>query len=181
MRKLFRPGALSAVVLTALATQSAAEEKRILLTSRMGNHVVIGRVDLRPAGDGFDFAVNIGGAGFVELYMEDRNFKCLAEEAWHYCYLPYGATGHISDGRYAELEHALLFVRKSKNDVDLNPFNGIYYKIAKSGATLTGQPRDVDLAEIEAANAQHPGTPIKDEDLHLGQPEDYLFPTLTIE
>lgn len=182
MSNVFRTGALATVVLAALAAQSAfAETKRIILTSRAGNRVEIGKVELKPAGDGFDFTVNIEGGVFVELYMEDRNFKCLAEEAWHYCYLPYVTTGHIADGRYAELEHAAFFVRKRKNDVDLNPFNGIYYKIAKNGPTLEGKPRDVDLADIEAANSQHPGTPIKDEDLHLGQPEDYLFPTLTIE
>ena len=161
--------------------QAAAEEKRIFLTSRAGNRVEVGKVDLKPAGDGYDFTVNIDGSGFVELYMEDRNFKCLAEEAWHYCYLPFLTEGRIADGDYKQLEHALLFVRKSKNDVDLNPFNGVYFKIAKDGSTLVGKPRDVDLADVEAANSQHPGTPIKEEDLHQGQPEDYLFPTLSIE
>jgi hypothetical protein len=161
--------------------QAFAEEKNIFLTSRSGGKVLIGHVDLRPANDGQDFKVTIAGERFIELYMEDRNFQCLAEEAWHYCYLRYVTSGHIAEGRYAELEHALLFVRKSKNDVDLNPFNGIYYKIAKNGAALTGKPHDVDLADVEAANSQKAGTPIKDEELHLGQPEDYLFPTLSIE
>jgi hypothetical protein len=171
--------AIASLLATELTAEAGyAEEKQIFLTSRASNQLAIGRLDLYPAGD--DFSIDIDGGSFVELYMEDRNFKCLAEEAWHYCYLPYVSSGHFAYGRYAALEHALLFVRKSKNDVDLNPFNGIYDKIAKDGATLAGKPRVVDLAEIEAASSQRPGTPIKDEDLNLGQPEDCLIP-LTID
>lgn len=183
MRKICKIGLFVVGVLAGgVATgQAFAEEKSVFLTSRSGEKVRIGAVELRPAGDGYDFTIAISGERFIGLYMEDRNFQCLAEETWHYCYLPYVTSGHIADGRYAELEHALLFVRKTKNDVDLNPFNGIYYKIAKNGATLTGTPRDVDLADVEAANSKQAGTPIKDENLHLGQSEDYLFPTLSIE
>lgn len=183
MRKITRLGLFVAGLLTAgfAASQGFAEEKTVVLTARSGERIQIGHIDLRPAGDGQDFTITIASARFVDLYMEDRSFQCLPEETYHFCLIPFLVSGHIAEGRFAELEHALLFIRKSKNDVALNPFNGQYYEMSSSRKGFVGKARDVDFVDVVAASNKPQGPVVKKEDLHIGPVEDYLFPTVTIE
>lgn len=129
--------------------------KTVTLITPAGDKTVIGKVELKPAHGGYTFAITFKTEAFSVLYMRESNFLCLETQNREVCHFPYppgdyapdDVSGVISDGDLRALEYALLFVemRKPPEEVDFNPFNGLYYKLKIVDGHIEGTVHGVDF------------------------------------
>lgn len=182
------------IVLTALSlpghTADLAGHKTVILVNQAGEKLLIGHVDLSAREGGYDFKLAFKREAFKEFYMPGSNFRCVVTPGKEVCHFPFPPGGYKPDddsGFIAEsdlrgLEHALLFVEKrpAPVEVDINPFNGLYYKLKVVGVHLEGTPFGVDLkrAIVEGSDARYPIGP---GDLDPLDPSSPRFPRLIIE
>ena len=89
-----------------------------------------------------------------------------------------------SAGDLLPLEYALLFIRTPPQSLHIDPFNGIYYKMAWTARGIAGQLHDVDMDPFIAPDSVPPQRrqrPIGGADLAPGDPRSHWLPLLTIE
>lgn len=185
---------LALVALGALAPSSHAAglagHKTVALVTPAGEKLVIGGVDLRAKDGGYDFKLAFKNDAFKKIYMQETNFLCLITPTREVCHFPYppgdyapdDASGFVTESDFRALEYALLFVEKrpAPAEVDVNPFNGLYYPLKIVGGHIEGTPFGVDLkrAIVEGADAKYPIGP---GDLDSLDEANQRFPRLVIE
>ncbi len=129
--------------------------KTVSLVTPAGDKVAIGKLDLKPTEGGYAFALTFKRDVFQERYMRENNVLCLeaaGKEVCHFTYPPAeyasdDASGVITDNDLRSLEYALLFVEKrpAPAEVDIDPFNGLYYKLKTVDGHIEGTVYGVDL------------------------------------
>ena len=90
-------------------------------------------------------------------------------------------TGAITAGDLTELECALLFMHKKPQEVSVNPWNGMYYKLTPAGGRFEGTLHEVDMNPLIMAPFDTKERLIGSSDLHPAHPSSHRFPTLVIE
>lgn len=150
-------GAILALSHPTVSASAAALDgaKTVSLVTPAGDKVVIGKLDLKPAEGGHAFALTFKREAFKELYMRENNVLCLEAAGKEVCHFPYPAgdygpddtSGVITDSDLRALEYALLFVEKkpAPAEVDIDPFNGLYYKLKIVDGSIEGTVKGVDL------------------------------------
>ncbi len=192
IRKAWTCWALAIPSVLSLPSQAAglAGHKTISLVTPAGDKVVIGHVDFSSKEAGYAFKLSFKRGAFKEIYMQETNFLCLITPGKEVCHFPYppgdykpdDSSGFISESDLRGLEYALLFVEKrpAPAEVDLNPFNGLYYPLNIVAGHIEGTPFAVDLkrAIIAGADSKYP---IGKGDLDPLDAASQRFPRLLIE
>lgn len=135
-----------------LAAATLDGTKQIVLHTKDGAKIPIGRVTFHPQADGgATYDLDVDYARFKTFFLSMRDFKCL-EGPEILCYVPYPyAHPHVVHaGDFSWLEHDLLFFFKNPNDYGAKLTNGLYYALHASPTGLTGTPQAIDLDKIAA-------------------------------
>lgn len=170
---------------SAAPAQSMAGVKNIILANPAGERIQIGKVTFTDAGDArYRFAITIAPE-FGEYFLAMRPFRCLAGPMQRLCWFPVNREEQvISATDLAPLEYALMFMRTKPASMHLNPFDGVYYKMAWAGDRLTGVVQDVDMDPFitpDAVPLERRIRPLRPQDLSPGDPRSHWLPLLTIE
>lgn len=167
---------------------SLAGTKTVSLVTPAGDKVAIGKIELKPADGGHAFALSFRRDVFKELYMRENNVLCLQSAGKDVChftyppaeYAPDDSSGTFNDGDLRALEYALLFVEKrpAPAEVDINPFNGLYYKLKIVDDHIEGTVHGVDLTSTYTDGAVGKYIIDRLDDVELASQR---FPRLVIE
>lgn len=164
--------------------------KTISLVSPTGEKTEIGDVELRPRYGGYGFELAFKRDAFKEIYMQETNFLCLPGGRRETCHFPFppgdyapdDSSGFFTESDLRSLEYALLFVHKrpAPADIDINPFNGLYYRLTVKGKRVEGTVFGVDFNRLIAADEKEK-YPLKSSDLDPVDLRSEPFPRLVIE
>lgn len=149
----------------AAAAWTLAVPHTLVAHTRDGQRLPLGRLDFTPQPDGrtVAFELHLDPARFTDHFLSMKEFKCVEGGGEVVCHVPYpyasprtitlGATPAGDD--FAWLEHHLLFLFKQPREFGAKLWNGLYYRLARSGdAGLAGTPQAIDLNLISAPPAQ---------------------------
>ncbi len=148
-----------------------------------GAERAIGTVTLRADGDGYRFEVVLDDAQFEDHFLSMRPFKCLEHSRYLLCHLPYPYENRrrITAGDLVDLEYDLLFIRKAPSEYGINPYNGLYYRLALDGDAIRGTLHETDLDALAAPPEASDLRPIEADALYETEPEAHPYPTLLID
>ena len=132
-------------------------EKALIAQTRDGVSARIGSVFFEPATQAgrTAFRVKMDHAVLRDYFLSMREFKCLPAEAEVTCYVPYpyAQPGTIAPDDLGWLEHSLLFLYKQPRDFGAKLWNGMIFKLTRTGEGFVGKPQAVDLNNISAPPA----------------------------
>lgn len=164
--------------------------KIISLVSAAGEKTEIAEVELRPRYGGYGFELSFKRDAFKEIYMQETNFLCLPGARRDVCHFPFppgdytpdDSSGFFTASDMKELEYALLFVHKrpAPAEIDIAPFNGMYYRLAVMGNRIEGTVFGVDFNRLIVGDKKEK-YPLKPSDLDTVDLRDERFPHLVIE
>ena len=148
-------GALMLVVSPLVVSPSAKAapalpegKKSITLISESGERFAIGHVTFKKDGDGAAFELSIDAPEFQDEFLSMRPFQCAAgaKETWCYLAYPYDLNHRIKADDLADLEYSLLFLFKPPAGYGIDPWNGLYFKMALAeDGSISGAVNDVNL------------------------------------
>ena len=164
-RAMLAAGWLLGTAMDASAQAAALQgTHRITLHSGDGQRVLIGHVTFTPNAEGpVRFAIKMDHDRFTDYFLSMREMKCLPGGTEILCHIPYpyAQPGTVTDGQFAWLEHALMFMFKKPSDFGAKLWNGVYFQLRRSEQGLVGRPQAVDLNHIAAPPARLDIPPFK--------------------
>lgn len=163
--------------------------KNLVLVAPSGEKTIIGHVDFARKGDGYVFKTAFDKGAFEPEYMEETYFLCLPHARKEFCHFPYppgdyapdDSSGVVTEQDLHALEYSILFFEKRPPpvEVDVNVFNGRYFRLKVVGDHLEGTLYGVDLKlAIVPREGKHS---IDYGDLDEMDAADQRFPRLLIE
>lgn len=159
-------------------------KKTITLVSPAGDKQVVGHVTFTKDGNGATFEVKLDAPEFQEEFLSMRPFPCLAgkKETWCHLAYPYDMKKRITASDLVDLEYALLFLFKPPAGYGIDPWNGLYFKLAlaKDGA-LSGPVNDVNLDPLGVPPADRSARIIQASDLNPADPSTHRFSSVEIK
>lgn len=188
---------LTPLILLALFTSGSSVlaadlsgHKTISLVSLAGEKTEIADLELLPRYGGYGFEVTFRRAAFRETYMQETNFLCLLGSSREICHFPFppgdyapdDSSGFFTEDDLRPLEYALLFAHKrpAPADIDINLFNGMYYRLSVVGKRIEGTVFGSDFNRLIVAGDKEK-YPLKPGDLDPLDLKDERFPHLIIE
>lgn len=164
--------------------------KTVSLVSAAGEKTEIAELELLPRYGGYGFEVTFRRDAFRETYMQETNFLCLPGPRREICHFPFppgdytpdDSSGFFTADDLRPLEYALLFAHKrpAPADIDINLFNGMYYRLTVAGKRIEGTVFGVDFNRLVVAGDKEK-YPLKPGDLDPLDLKDERFPHLVIE
>ncbi len=100
---------------------------------------------IRTQNSGYTFRVVPADAPFGDYFLAMRPFKCIADRVQHVCHFPYRSSGQIRADDLVDLEYALMFLHKKPQEVSVDPWNGVYYKMRIVDSRIEGIVHNVDM------------------------------------
>lgn len=178
---------LLALFMSTFAVQSAelSGSRGIWLSNADGERQRIGSVVFTPAGGGQTrFKVTMEES-LEEYFLAMRPFRCLTGARQRLCHFPVEREAQIiSASDLVPLEYALLFMRTAPKSLHIDPFNGVYYRLALTDKGIVGQLHDVDMDPFitpDSVPVERRQRPIRAADLAPGDPRSHWLPILKIE
>lgn len=153
--------------------------KAVVLLANDGSRVVIGQVTFQRQGDGYGFRFEPDPSKFTERFLAMRPFLCLDGQTQSLCHFPYATPRRITEGDLTDLEYELMFLRKPRQAVSVDAFNGVYYEMRITERGLAGELREVDMTPIVVPDGSK--RPIRREALERSDPAGHWLPRLVIE
>ena len=182
---------LVALLVSAAATTAAHAapalpqgQKTIALISAAGERQVIGHVNFVARADIATFELKLDAKEFQDEFLSMRPFSCLAGEKEMWCHLayPYDLKKQISGGDLTNLEYALLFLHKPQTGYGIDPWNGLYFKMALGDdGAITGTLHDVNLDPLGVPPADKSARLIGPENLTVSDPATHRFAKIEIK
>ena len=162
-----------------------AGKRAIVLSNAAGERHTIGHVTFTDAGNGkAAFKVTMAD-NMQEYFLAMRPFLCLTGPVQRLCWFPvHNEEAVVSDDDLLPLEYALMFMRTRANDLHVNPFNGMYYKLRRDGDKLVGDLLEVDMAPFIAPDilpVEERKRPLKPADFTEADPGSNWLPKMSIE
>lgn len=164
--------------------------KTVSLVSASGEKTEIAELELLPRYGAYGFEVTFRRDAFRETYMQETNFLCLPGARREVCHFPFppgdyapdDSSGFFTADDLRPLEYALLFAHKrpAPGDIDINLFNGMYYRLSTVGKHIEGTVFGVDFNRLVVAGDKEK-YPLKPGDLDPLDLKDERFPHLVIE
>lgn len=157
--------------------------KNIVLSNPTGEHQVIGKITFQNAGNNMtSFKIEIGD-NLKEYFLAMRPFRCLTGEKQQLCWFPvYNEPSLVSQNDLVPLEQALMFFHTKPHALNINPFDGMYYKMRWTEKGISGKLREVDMTPFVAPLIiPHPARPLHEEDFYDPPPGTNWLPELSIE
>ncbi len=177
---------LSWVMLLGLWTAAALAnpltgEKSVWLANAAGEKLRIGSVMFEPLANArARFAFRLDESRFGEYFLAMRPFRCLVGSTQYLCHFPYGGEREVSADDLAPLEYQLMFLHKKPASVNLDPRDGLYWKLRADGDRLVGTLYDADMEPIIVPQGER-RRPLTDEFLQRADQGSHWLPRLTIE
>lgn len=174
--------------LTAFATTAFADPSQhdILLVDQQGQETRIGQLTLTPTKEHMhEVKVSMDNSKFTDHFLSMRPFKCITGEAYQLCHLPYPYENKriVSADELTDLEYDLLFIRRSPTDYGINPWFGVYYKMAwNDQGTIpeTGTLHEVNLDLLASPPEAGNFRPIPEYELHEADASQHHWPQIKI-
>lgn len=156
-----------------------AEQKTVYLQDGAGQRIEIAQVDIAPDGS---YSVRMNDTVFSDHFLSMRPFKCLEGPAKHWCHVPYpyDLSRNISQD-LVDLEYDFLFLWKGATEYGINMWNGVYYRLSQEGGQTTGTLYEMDMNDLAAPPDPGVLRPIKNTDLHDGDPDSHWLPVMVID
>lgn len=182
---------LAAAALAALPCHAAdlTGHRTVSLVTPSGEKLEIADLELRPRYGGYGFDVSFKREAFRETYMQETNFLCLPGPRREVCHFPFppgdyspdDSSGFFTEDDLRPLEYALLFVHKrpAPADIDVNPFNGLYYRLSVVGKRIEGTVFGADFNHLIVDDKEK--YPLKPGELDAVDLRGEPFPHLVIE
>lgn len=140
---------LGLIAASSCVAQDLGGRKVVSLGNAAGDRIAIGQVDFTPTSPGrYRFAFVLDESRFSEYFLAMRPFKCLTGPTQRLCHFPYGEDDEISLDDLSALEYRLMFLRTKPNATHVDPRQGLYYRLARSGNGLAGEVFEVDMDPI---------------------------------
>ncbi len=142
--------------------------KTIVLIGESGARVEIGAVTFTRDGDAATFEINLDAKRFQDEFLSMRPFSCLPDAKQMWCHLayPYDLKRRVTADDLIDLEYALLFLFKPPNGYGIDPWNGLYFKMAlEADGAITGTLHDVNLDPLGTPPADRSARTIQFGDL----------------
>ena len=179
--------AFLAIALSACPVYAAAQlpdgTKTITLVSATGLRQDIGHVTFVKDGEGAAFTVALDAPQFAEEFLSMRPFPCIAgaKETWCHLAYPYDIKRRITPGELTDLEYALLFLFKPPAGYGIDPWNGLYFKMAiGDDGAITGAVHDVNLDPLGVPPKDRSARTIAATDLTPSDPATHRFARIEI-
>lgn len=182
-------GLLLILCISFLARQSVAADlsgtRNIWLSNADGERQQIGTITFSPAGSGRTrFKITMSDR-LEEYFLAMRPFRCLTGPVQRLCHFPVEREDPlVSADDLVPVEYALMFMRTPPKSLHIDPFNGIYYKMAWEESRIVGRLHDVDMDPFitpDAVPADRRRRPLNSADLTPGDPRSHWFSILTID
>lgn len=157
--------------------------KVIALVGPGGDRLEIGHVTFTKAGDGAAFDIKIEAPAFAEQFLSMRPFPCIAgaKETWCHLAYPYDLKRRISSSDLTDLEYALLFLFKPPAGYGIDPWNGLYFRLALADdGSIGGAVHDVNLGPLGVPPADRSARTIAPADLSPSDPATHRFARIDI-
>ncbi len=176
--------------LTALALPASARSvlpdgrKAIALIGEGEQRVEIGTVTFTRDGDVATFDITLDASKFQDEFLSMRPFSCMPDAKQMWCHLayPYDLKRRVTAGDLIDLEYALLFLFKPPNGYGIDPWNGLYFKMALDDAgAITGTLHDVNLDPLGTPPADRSARTIQPGDLTKSDPASRRFSRIEIK
>jgi hypothetical protein len=132
--------------------------------------------------DGKRYQLSMNDQAFGDYFLSMRPFKCMDDGSDMLCHLPYPypLKREISATNLVALEHEFLFIRRRPTDYGIDPWNGLYYRLQRSGDGFVGRAYEVDL-NILAAPPQGDVLPLVEAEMSEGDVARLWLPRLVIQ
>lgn len=157
--------------------------KTITLVADGGERVAIGTVAFKRDGDAAAFEISLDASKFQDEFLSMRPFSCLPDAKQMWCHLayPYDLKRRVTAEDLTDLEYALLFLFKPPNGYGIDPWNGLYFKMAlEADGAITGTLHDVNLDPLGTPPADRSARTIHASDLTKSDPASRRFSRLEI-
>jgi len=166
-------------------SQDMAGSKNIILSNGAGEHVQIGTVEFKSLGEQkYSFTIDIAPA-LADYFLAMRPFRCLTGPVQRLCWFPVNREPQvITANDLTPLEYALMFMHSKPTSLNLNPADGVYYKLAWSGNQIVGRLYDVDMDPFitpDSVPLERRTRPLRESDLIPADLPSHWLPVLTIE
>ena len=158
--------------------------KTITLFDQSGQSQVVGHVTFAKDGDGATFDLKMDAPEFREEFLSMRPFPCLAGEKETWCHLayPYDLKHRITADDFGDLEYSLLFLFKPPAGYGIDPWNGLYFKMAiAANGSLSGVVHDVNLDPLGVPPKDRSARTILPADLTVSDPTSHRFARIEIK
>ena len=158
-------------------------KKSITLISEAGIRFAAGHVTFKPDGDAAGFELSIDAPEFQDEFLSMRPFQCAAGEKETWCYLgyPYELKHRITADDLADLEYSLLFLFKPPAGYGIDPWNGLYFKMALGNdGSISGVLNDVNLDPLGVPPADRSARTIAASELTPADPATHRFARVEI-
>lgn len=179
--------AVAAVCANVPASNAGSElpegTKVITFISEAGVRFAAGHVTFKPDGDGAAIEVSIDAPEFQDEFLSMRPFQCAAGEKETWCYLayPYDLKHRIKADDLADLEYSLLFLFKPPAGYGIDPWNGLYFKMALADdGSISGAVHDVNLDPLGVPPADRSARTISASELSPADPSTHRFSRVEI-
>lgn len=173
------------VLLAGGVLNAAADEviAKVYLSNANDERYWVADLATTPIEQGFDYRVELNTNRLGDYFLSMRPFRCLENSGRMLCYLPYpyAKPEHFSAEDLRPLEYDFLFIQREAKDYGIDPWNGLYYKMAWRDGQLQGQAHAVDLNILAAPPDSGVQFPIGESDLHPVDEAQLWLPTLTLE
>jgi len=127
-------------------------------------------------------SVDMNSGDFSDHFLSMRPFRCLADAAEWFCYLPYPyeIKNTVNADSLTDLEYHLLFIKKSPDKFGIDAWDGLYYSLAlQADGTIAGKLLQGDLNVL--ANPPEPGSyPIDLNEFIADGSDERRFPAIII-
>ncbi len=161
--------------------QDLSGRKLVSLGNAGGEQVTIGTVEFTPLAPGrYRFGFVLDESLFGEYFLAMRPFKCLTGPAQRLCHFPYGDEGEVSLDDLSALEYRLMFLRTKPSAVHVDPRQGVYYRLTRSGDGLAGELFEVDMDPIITPQGDM-RRPIRAKHLERTDPATHWLPLMRID
>jgi|GEM_PF-828138 len=171
---------LGLCVLPGLVFAAEPTAYRVLLQSADAS-VAYDIARLTVEADGKRYQLSMNEAAFGDYFLSMRPFKCMDDGNDMLCHLPYPypLKREISATSLVALEHEFLFIRRRPADYGIDPWNGLYYRLQRSGDGFVGRAYEVDL-NILAAPPEGDVLPLVEAEMSKGDPDLLWLPRMLI-
>lgn len=160
-----------------------SEKKTVSLIDQNGDKFKIGTVEFTPTANGQTFSVTMDYTLFSDKFISMISIKCIDGDQT-FCHLkyPFKTRNIITNTDLKDLELAFLFVHKTKKEVVINFWNGIYYRLQRQkDGSITGTIWETDMNELATPPEQEYGRLIGGDDLVDGADGKHRFPKIEIK
>lgn len=162
---------------------SAQEVSEVFLKNTDGEQYLIGELATNPAEQGTEFSFRLHKETFGDYFLSMRPFRCLENDSRMLCYLPYPYEKPkvFSDEEMRSLEYEFLFIQRSAAEYGIDPWNGVYYRLAMQDGKLQGSAHAVDLNVLASPPEGGVVFPLSHDDLHEVEAAQVWLPSLEIK